>query len=164
MHSLYFQHCIESQLVAIKAHSAKSLSGLRSNLHSILELKEFFLRQERTINRTPHLLTFTHVFPVFVLSLFFNITRFISISPIGLTLQKIPEYLKFVLFFQAFHPLTTTGLAPLIILLLLNYKVIFKDVISFNSNFHRFILTCPRLENFSGLVVRGLKIFSWRRR
>lgn len=57
------------------------------------------------------------------LSFIFNITKFISISPIGPDLQKIPEYLKFILFFQAFHPLTTTGLAPLCILLFLNYKV-----------------------------------------
>ena len=58
-----------------------------------------------------------------VFSLLFNITKFISISPIGPTLQKIPQYLKFILFFQAFHPLTTTGLAPLLILISLNYKV-----------------------------------------
>ena len=83
--------------------------------------------QERNSNGSSGLITFTHVFPVIILSLLFNITRFISISPIGLSLQKIPQYLKFILFFQAFHPLTTTGLAPLLILSLLNYKVIISD-------------------------------------
>ena len=57
----------------------------------------------------------------------------------GPRLQKIPQYLKFILFFQvwniftsifmkyflpqAVHPLTTTGLAPLVLLSILNYKV-----------------------------------------
>ena len=64
-----------------------------------------------------------HVIPVIIISLLFNITKFIAISPLGPELQKIPAYLKFILFFQAFHPLTTTGLAPLCILVFLNYKV-----------------------------------------
>ena len=63
-----------------------------------------------------------HISPVILLSLLLNIPKFISITSLGLTLQKIPQYLKFILFFQAFHPLTTTGLAPLIILCALNYK------------------------------------------
>jgi len=79
--------------------------------------------QERTSNKSLRLLTFIHVFPVIVLSLLFNITKFISIFPLGLTLQKIPEYVKFLLFFQAFHPLTTTGLVPLLILSVMNYKI-----------------------------------------
>ena len=68
-----------------------------------------------------------YIIPVVFFSLLFNITKFISISPIGPTLQKIPQYLKFILFFQAFHPLTTTGLAPLLILISLNYKVRLED-------------------------------------
>ena len=64
-----------------------------------------------------------HVVPVVVISVLFNITKFISISPWGPELQKMPLYLKFLLSFQAFHPLTTTGLAPLCILVFLNYKV-----------------------------------------
>ena len=69
------------------------------------------------------MLTLRHIVPVVILSIIFNITKFISISPLGPELQKIPQYLKFILFFQAFHPLTTTGLGPLVILITLNYKV-----------------------------------------
>ena len=69
------------------------------------------------------MLTIRHIIPVIIFAVVFNITKFISISPLGPTLQKIPQYLKFILFFQAFHPLTTTGVAPLLILVLLNYKV-----------------------------------------
>jgi len=65
----------------------------------------------------------THVLPVVVAAVLFNTTRFIAISSLGPRLQKIPAYLKFLLFFQAFHPLTTTGLAPLILLLILNFKI-----------------------------------------
>ena len=38
--------------------------------------------------------------PVVIISILFNITKFISISPLGPELQKIPIYLKFILFFQ----------------------------------------------------------------
>ena len=82
-----------------------------------------------------------HVIPVVIISLLFNITKFIAISPLGPELQKIPAYLKFILFFQAFHPLTTTGLAPLCILVFLNYKV--KDLrirFDFKNLLH---LICP---------------------
>jgi len=65
----------------------------------------------------------THVLPVVVAAVLFNTTRFIAISSLGPRLQKIPAYLKFLLFFQAFHPLTTTGLAPLVLLLILNFKI-----------------------------------------
>jgi len=60
---------------------------------------------------------------VVVAAILFNTTRFIAISSLGPRLQKIPAYLKFLLVFQAFHPLTTTGLAPLILLLILNFKI-----------------------------------------
>ena len=56
------------------------------------------LLQERNSNKTK---SFTrHVLPVITFSLLFNITKFISISPLGPELQKIPTYLKFILFFQ----------------------------------------------------------------
>ena len=74
------------------------------------------------------ILTLRHIFPVIIFSIIFNITKFIAISPIGPTLQKIPNYLKFILFFQAFHPLITTGLGPLLILISLNYKVLINMV------------------------------------
>ena len=64
-----------------------------------------------------------HIIPVICFSLIFNITKFISISPVGPSLQMIPQYLKFILFFQVFHPLTTTGVLPLLLLIILNYKV-----------------------------------------
>ncbi|XP_023346074.1 FMRFamide receptor isoform X2 [Eurytemora carolleeae] len=64
-----------------------------------------------------------HIIPGVVLSLILNITRFLSISPLGLDLQSIPSYLKFLLFFQIFHPFTTTGIIPLVLLTTLNYKV-----------------------------------------
>ena len=66
---------------------------------------------------------FINIFPVILLSLVFNVPSFISLSAFGLQLQKVPQYLKFLLFFQAFHPLTTTGIAPMFILAFLNYKV-----------------------------------------
>ena len=84
-------------------------------------MQAFFTFQER--NSTNKKTVYSHVAPVIVFSLLFNITKFISISPLGPDLQTIPLYLKFILFFQAFHPLTTTGLAPLCILVFLNYKV-----------------------------------------
>ena len=80
--------------------------------------------KERTTSKGSKMIIFIHVSPVIFTAILFNITKFISISSIGPTLQKIPQYLQFILFFQAFHPLTTTGLAPLLILVLLNYKVI----------------------------------------
>ena len=79
--------------------------------------------QDKTQKESNKMLAIHHIIPVVFFSLVFNITKFISISPLGPSLQKIPQYLKFILFFQAVHPLTTTGLAPLIILSALNYKV-----------------------------------------
>ena len=84
-----------------------------------------------------------HLVPVLGLSFIFNITKFISISPIGPDLQKIPEYLKFILFFQAFHPLTTTGLAPLCILVFLNYKVNSPNSLTSLNYLASFVLVRP---------------------
>ena len=78
--------------------------------------------QERMARSSKMSLIF-HILPVLLLSFLLNIPKYVSLSSFGLTLQKIPQYLKFILFFQAFHPLTTTGLAPLVILCILNYRV-----------------------------------------
>ena len=64
-----------------------------------------------------------HSTPVIVFACLFNIPKFISVTNTGLRLQKNPNYVKFILFFQAFHPLTTTGLAPFLLLSVLNFKV-----------------------------------------
>ena len=80
--------------------------------------------QEKTRRQTTKAITLQLVSPVLVLSLLLNVTKFIAITPLGPELQLIPEYLKFLLFFQAVHPLTTTGLAPLVLLTTLNYKVL----------------------------------------
>ena len=82
------------------------------------------LFQEKSYKQTNEMLTLRHIVPIIILSIVFNITKFISISPVGPALRNIPQYLKFILFFQAFHPLTTTGLGPLVILSTLNYKVL----------------------------------------
>ena len=79
--------------------------------------------QERMATRSSKFSLIFHILPVLLLSLLLNIPKYLSLSSIGLTLQKIPQYLKFILFFQAFHPITTTGLAPLLILCSLNYRV-----------------------------------------
>ena len=79
--------------------------------------------QERMATRSNRNSLFFHILPVLLLSLLLNIPKYVSLSSIGLTLQKIPQYLQFILFFQAFHPLTTTGLAPLVILCILNCQV-----------------------------------------
>ena len=93
-----------------------------------------------------------YIIPVVVFSLLFNITKFISISPIGPTLQKIPQYLKFILFFQAFHPLTTTGLAPLLILISLNYKVRLEDKVKM-THVGIGLLETSHLENWLYLAI-----------
>ena len=90
--------------------------------------------QERTSDLRMTIIS--HLVPVLLLSFLFNITKFISISPFGPDLQKIPQYLKFILFFQAFHPLTTTGLAPFCILVFLNYKVSSKYFIELQNMFY----------------------------
>ena len=45
---------------------------------------------------------------VVVAAVLFNTTRFIAISSLGPRLQKIPAYLKFLLFFQVIHLLAPT--------------------------------------------------------
>jgi hypothetical protein len=79
--------------------------------------------QEKMATRSSKFSLLFHILPVLLLSFLINIPKYVSLSSFGLTLQKIPQYLKFILFFQAFHPLTTTGLAPLLILCSLNYQV-----------------------------------------
>ena len=60
------------------------------------------------------------------------VTAIITISIILITTATIIIILAIIIFndHQAFHPLTTTGLAPLVILSLLNYKVTILYIIS----------------------------------
>jgi len=91
--------------------------------------------QEKRARCSNQCIILAHVLPVIIAAILFNMTRFLAISSVGPTLQKNPIYLKFLLFFQAFHPLTTTGLAPLVILSLLNFKIYRQ--ISMSNKFFR---------------------------
>lgn len=72
----------------------------------------------RTTSKWRHL---TRYFvPVTFFSFFFNIPAFFNMDKSRL---DNPLYAKFNLFYRLLHPLTTTGLAPFIILIVLNIRI-----------------------------------------
>ena len=56
-------------------------------------------------------------------SLFINLHR---LCHLGRDLEQNVEYLKFFMIYQAFHPLLTTILIPIIILIVINYRILQK--------------------------------------
>jgi len=64
-----------------------------------------------------------YTLPTVFLSILLNVPRFISYTPFGLILQSHPIYLRFLLTFQCFHPIATTGILPFLILSILNFKI-----------------------------------------
>ena len=119
----------------------------------------------RNARRSTRLILLRHISPVIIFAIVFNITKFISISPIGPRLQENPAYLKFIVFFQAFHPLTTTGIAPLFILIILNYKVS-SEHLPYPINMFacpRFTPPCHIQVSTSELVGKEGKSSSWQR-
>ena len=92
-------------------------------LQKLLTLNQVSFSQIRAARTSTRMILVQHIAPVIIFATIFNITKFISISPYGLQLQKIPEYRTFIVYFQAVHPLTTTGFIPLLILITLNFKV-----------------------------------------
>jgi len=61
-----------------------------------------------------------YVVPVTVLSLIFNIPMFINLQR---SWMKNTTYLEVNLYLRMLHPLTTTGLAPILILIILNIRI-----------------------------------------
>lgn len=72
----------------------------------------------RTTPRWKHLAMY--IAPVTIFSLFFNIPMFINLQRRWMTNAL---YVKINLYLRAIHPLTTTGLAPVAILIVLNVRI-----------------------------------------
>eukprot|EP00094_Tigriopus_californicus_P000295 TCALIF_00285-PA protein Name:"Similar to FR FMRFamide receptor (Drosophila melanogaster)" AED:0.21 eAED:0.21 QI:91/0.57/0.37/0.62/0.57/0.75/8/0/476 len=61
-----------------------------------------------------------YVVPVTLLSFFFNIPMFMNLDP---SWMLNPTYVKINLWLRVLHPLTTTGVAPIAILIFLNIRI-----------------------------------------
>ncbi|XP_023330165.1 FMRFamide receptor [Eurytemora carolleeae] len=75
----------------------------------------------RTSTRNHNISLFSYMVPCIILALVFNIPRFIVSFLTGKQLG--PRLLKLLIVYQTFHPLSTTGLFPLILLGTMNYKI-----------------------------------------
>lgn len=81
------------------------------------------LYQSRLVSTGPRLLLAYYITPAVLLAVLLNIPRFLSVSPLGRRLATLPSYLRFLIVYQSVHPLTTTGLAPLLLLSILNLNM-----------------------------------------
>ena len=68
-----------------------------------------------------------YITPVILTSIFLNVPKLLNLSKI-LSLNSIPPehhtmYIKLFIIMQVFHPLITTCIIPIIILIILNYKI-----------------------------------------
>jgi len=86
--------------------------------------------RERLIQTGKSWLVTYYVLPTLLSAACLNIPRFISVTSMGLELQKNPIYLRFLIMYQCFHPIFTTVLCPFLLLTILNFRI-YRRYLSF---------------------------------
>ena len=79
----------------------------------------------------------SHILPALSFGVVLNVPKILEISSVGLILEKNVDYLKFAMIYQVFHPLLTTIIIPIIILMIINYGILKKSPGSFRTNSSR---------------------------
>ncbi|XP_023333939.1 FMRFamide receptor, partial [Eurytemora carolleeae] len=79
--------------------------------------------EARVVSRGRTNLVLIYLIPSILLSIVFNIPRLLSVSSLGTSLHTNQQLVRIYIFYQAVHPLSTTGLIPFLFLSILNWRI-----------------------------------------